>query len=53
MTNLTQLFAKGGEDGPEYRRAHRLVNAWEFSKIARLGAGLGRYIIAVCDPLER
>ncbi|KAF8215938.1 Endonuclease/exonuclease/phosphatase [Mycena galopus ATCC 62051] len=26
----THLYAKGGEDGPEYNRAHRIVNAWEF-----------------------
>lgn len=42
-----QLFAKGGEDGPEYNRAHRLVNAWEFSKLARHAAEVGRYVIAV------
>lgn len=44
---FTQLFAKGGEDGPEHKRAHRLVNAWEFSKLARQAAELGRYVIAV------
>ena len=43
----TKLFAKGGEDGPEYNRAHRLVNAWEFAKLARQAADLGRYVIAV------
>ncbi|KAJ6621130.1 inositol phosphophingolipids phospholipase C [Mycena sp. CBHHK59/15] len=45
----THLFAKGGEDGPEYNRAHRLVNAWEFSKLARQAAELGRYVIAAGD----
>jgi len=43
-----QLYAKGGEDGPEYRRAHRLIGSWEFAKIARQAAELGRYVIAVC-----
>ncbi|KAF7307187.1 Endo/exonuclease/phosphatase domain-containing protein [Mycena indigotica] len=43
----THLYAKGGEDGPEHNRAHRLVNAWEFSKLARQAAELGRYVIAV------
>ncbi|KAJ7109954.1 inositol phosphophingolipids phospholipase C [Mycena epipterygia] len=45
----THLYAKGGEDGPEYNRAHRLVNAWEFSKLARQAAELGRYVIAAGD----
>ena len=44
---ITQLFAKGGEDGPEHNRAHRLVNAWEFSKLVRMSALCGRYVIAV------
>ncbi|KAJ7103271.1 inositol phosphophingolipids phospholipase C [Mycena belliarum] len=45
----THLYAKGGEDGPEYNRAHRLVNAWEFSKLVRQAAELGRYVIAAGD----
>ncbi|KAF5385348.1 hypothetical protein D9615_001203 [Tricholomella constricta] len=45
----THLFAKGGEDGPEYNRAHRLVNAWEFAKLTRQAAELGRYVIALGD----
>ncbi|RDB28752.1 Inositol phosphosphingolipids phospholipase C [Hypsizygus marmoreus] len=45
----THLFAKGGEDGPEHNRAHRLVNAWEFAKLARHAAELGRYVIALGD----
>jgi sphingomyelin phosphodiesterase 2 len=45
----THLFAKGGEDGPEYNRAHRLVNAWEFAKLTRQAAELGRYVIAAGD----
>ncbi|KAF8971679.1 inositol phosphophingolipids phospholipase C [Flammula alnicola] len=45
----THLFAKGGEDGPEHNRAHRLVNAWEFAKLTRQAAELGRYIIALGD----
>ncbi|KAJ7246259.1 inositol phosphophingolipids phospholipase C [Mycena haematopus] len=45
----THLYAKGGEEGPEYNRAHRIVNAWEFSKLARQAAELGRYVIAAGD----
>ncbi|KAK7064006.1 Endo/exonuclease/phosphatase domain-containing protein [Favolaschia claudopus] len=45
----THLYAKGGEDGPEHLRAHRLVNAWEFSKLARQAAELGRYVVACGD----
>lgn len=42
-----QFYAKGGDDGPEYNQAHRLVNAWEFAKLSRQAAELGRYVIAV------
>ncbi|KAI0363527.1 DNase I-like protein [Pilatotrama ljubarskyi] len=45
----THLFAKGGDEGPEYQKAHRLVNAWEFAKLARQSAELGRYVIAAGD----
>ncbi|GLB35805.1 putative endonuclease/Exonuclease/phosphatase family protein [Lyophyllum shimeji] len=45
----THLFAKGGEDGPEYNRAHRLVGAWEFAKLTRQAAEMGRYVIALGD----
>ncbi|KAK0246118.1 inositol phosphophingolipids phospholipase C [Armillaria nabsnona] len=45
----THLFAKGGEEGPEHNRAHRLVNAWEFAKLARQAAELGRYVVAAGD----
>ncbi|KAI0032145.1 inositol phosphophingolipids phospholipase C [Vararia minispora EC-137] len=45
----THLFAKGGEGGPEYHRAHRLVNAWEFAKLAKQSAEIGRYVIAAGD----
>ena len=46
------MFAKGGEDGPEYNRAHRLVNAWEFAKLTRQAAEMGRYVVAV-RPVSR
>ncbi|EGN93063.1 hypothetical protein SERLA73DRAFT_190227 [Serpula lacrymans var. lacrymans S7.3] len=45
----THLYARGGEDGPEYNRTHRLVNAWEFAKLTRQAAELGRYVIAAGD----
>ncbi|KAH9996043.1 Endonuclease/exonuclease/phosphatase [Russula vinacea] len=45
----THLFAQGGEGGPEHHRAHRLVNAWEFAKLAKQAAELGRYVIAAGD----
>ncbi|TBU25303.1 DNase I-like protein [Dichomitus squalens] len=45
----THLFAKGGDEGPEHQRAHRLVNAWEFAKLARQSAEVGRYVIASGD----
>lgn len=39
----------GGDEGPEHLKAHRLVNAWEFAKLARQSAELGRYVIAAGD----
>ncbi|KAJ3488181.1 hypothetical protein NLI96_g3026 [Meripilus lineatus] len=45
----THLFAKGGDEGPDQQKAHRLVNAWEFAKYAREAAELGRYVIAAGD----
>ncbi|KAF8506544.1 inositol phosphophingolipids phospholipase C [Russula emetica] len=45
----THLFAQGGEGGPVHHRAHRLVNAWEFAKLAKQAAELGRYVIAAGD----
>ncbi|KAF8497330.1 DNase I-like protein [Hysterangium stoloniferum] len=45
----THLHARGGDDGPEERRAHRLVNTWELAKLIRRSAELGRYVIALGD----
>ena len=44
----SQFFSEGGDDGPEYQRAHRLVNAWEFAKLVRYAARSGRHVVAVC-----
>ncbi|KAL4241774.1 neutral sphingomyelinase family protein [Abortiporus biennis] len=45
----THLYAKGGDEGLEHQKAHRLVNAWEFAKLARQAAEIGRYVIAAGD----
>ncbi|KAL5518814.1 ISC1 [Sanghuangporus vaninii] len=45
----THFIATGGDVGPEHFRAHRMVNAWELSKLVRISASLGRYIIAAGD----
>ncbi|KAI0094267.1 Endonuclease/exonuclease/phosphatase [Irpex rosettiformis] len=45
----THLFAKGGDEGPDHFKAHRLVGAWEFAKLARQAAEVGRYVIAAGD----
>ncbi|KAI0931480.1 hypothetical protein AcV7_001149 [Taiwanofungus camphoratus] len=45
----THLFAPGGNSGPNHQQAHRLVNAWEFAKLARQAAEGGRYVIAAGD----
>ncbi|KAG2154561.1 Endonuclease/exonuclease/phosphatase [Suillus clintonianus] len=46
---VTHFCAQGGESGPEYNRTYRLVNAWEFAKVTRQAAELGRYVIAMGD----
>ncbi|KAL0581088.1 hypothetical protein V5O48_000982 [Marasmius crinis-equi] len=40
----THFYAKGGETW-----AHRLVNAWEFAKLAKQASQAGRYVIAAGD----
>jgi sphingomyelin phosphodiesterase 2 len=47
IDNAFKFCAKGGESGPEYNRTYRLVNAWEFAKVTRQAAEMGRYVIAV------
>lgn len=39
----------GGDEGPEHFKAHRLVGAWEFAKLARQAADAGRVVIAAGD----
>lgn len=39
----------GGDEGQDHFKAHRLVNAWEFAKLARQAAEVGRYVIAAGD----
>jgi sphingomyelin phosphodiesterase 2 len=43
----THTVAAGGEDGPEMLRAHRLMQAWELSKLVQNSAEKGRHAIAV------
>ncbi|PWN20094.1 DNase I-like protein [Microstroma glucosiphilum] len=45
----THTVAAGGEDGPEMLRAHRLMQAWELSKLVQNSAEKGRHAIAVGD----
>jgi len=45
----THFHAKGGEDGPEHHRAHRLANAWEFSRLICQASERGRHVIAMGD----
>lgn len=45
----SKLFAMGGDEGQDHFKAHRLVNAWEFAKLARQAAEVGRYVIAAGD----
>jgi sphingomyelin phosphodiesterase 2 len=52
IDNAPKFCANGGESGPEYNRTYRLVNAWEFAKVTRQAAEMGRYVIAVSSLLS-
>jgi len=52
LISYMQFFAKGGEDGPETKRAVRISNAWEMSKLVRKAITSGRHVIAVGVPLR-
>ena len=48
------MYAKGGEEGDEWRRSHRLVGAWQVANLIRAAARRGRHVIAVSvHRLER
>ncbi|KAJ3557245.1 hypothetical protein NM688_g1576 [Phlebia brevispora] len=39
-------FIMGGDEDPDHFKTHRLVSAWEFAKLARQSAEMGRDVIA-------
>ncbi|KZO96353.1 DNase I-like protein [Calocera viscosa TUFC12733] len=45
----THMYASGGEDGPEERRAHRLVQSWVLANLLRGSAARGRHVILTGD----
>ncbi|KDQ15739.1 hypothetical protein BOTBODRAFT_54609 [Botryobasidium botryosum FD-172 SS1] len=45
----THMYARGGEDGPESQRAHRLAGAWEIVKHVMVSSALGRYVVLMGD----
>ncbi|KAG8982818.1 phospholipase C type enzyme, partial [Tulasnella sp. 427] len=45
----THMYARGGDDGEEANRAHRIVGAWQFGNLIRASARRGRYVIAAGD----
>jgi sphingomyelin phosphodiesterase 2 len=46
---VTQLYSRASEQVPLHFRAHHLVNAYEFSKLIRHAAAMGRTVIAMGD----
>jgi sphingomyelin phosphodiesterase 2 len=48
---VLQLYAKGGDDGPELNRATRISNAWEMAKLVRNSLAQGRHVICVRSTL--
>lgn len=45
----THFVAAGGEDGPEYKRAHRITQAYELATNCRNSASRGRHVVCVGD----
>ena len=45
----THFVAAGGEDGPEWKRAHRVTQAYELANRCRESAARGRHVICVGD----
>lgn len=45
----THFIAAGGEDGPEYKRSHRITQAFELAKECRNSASRGRHVVCVGD----
>ena len=52
LTDAPQLFAKGGDDGPEINRATRISNAWEMAKLVRNSLAKQRHVICVTSSLS-
>ena len=54
MGNLTVLnthfFAPGGDWGDEWKRSHRLAQAWELARLANIAAERGQHVIVVGRP---
>ncbi|SPO24354.1 related to ISC1 - Inositol phosphoSphingolipid phospholipase [Ustilago trichophora] len=45
----THFVAAGGEDGPEYKRSHRITQAYELASNCRNSAARGRHVVCVGD----
>ncbi|EST05142.2 Endonuclease/exonuclease/phosphatase [Kalmanozyma brasiliensis GHG001] len=45
----THFVAAGGEDGPEYKRSHRITQAYELATHCRNSAARGRHVVCVGD----
>lgn len=46
---VTHTVAASGEDGPESRRAHRVIQAYELAKYARNSAAKGHHVVCLGD----
>ena len=58
MGNLTVLnthfFAPGGDWGDEWKRSHRLAQAWELARLANIAAERGQHVVVVsCARREK
>ena len=44
----THFFAPGGDWGEEWKRSHRLAQAWELARLANVAAERGQNVLVVC-----
>ena len=46
----THFYSRGDEWPEEWRKSHRLAQAWEVAQLARSAADKGRHIFVVSTP---
>jgi len=47
----THFFAPGGEYGEEWKRSHRLAQAWELARLTNVAAERGQHVFVVSPAM--